>query len=399
MALDKQGRDYLNYRPKYGYSAPLYTARPFKGDTDFPEYIPSKCIEGLTDVLPASILKEIDSLLENLTVIQKRLEQCLQNKKADGITFTQYKHNLEPPEPDYRLINQWEHFQRTSPYGSIQGEIYRYVTDMQNEFTEYRNMLDEQFYGEKSDISIEKKLDEDKLFVDNMIKKDISGTLAPEDIHQIGVMSQLNHYALERTINAEEYADGLAALCTYTLNDWADGGIEAVVTGLAEASLDNVRHFNHINRICFRRNVARAENDRLHAENMNSAAVKSGLNETMFGIANTTVKARQPMLEWALSLDSDDDNGPAAFLTEQIVSQIEFLDSEHSNIMESMFGHNKLDKMSKEDMLNTLRDKKSSRMLVNLTDAMILEREKGTFDLNRFIQKNRLLEPGNMCTG
>ena len=397
MGLDKLGRDYLNYRPVWGYT-PIYLAKPFKGNVDLPEYMPSKCIESLTDVLPSSILNEISSLLENLTVIQKRLEQCLLSQKANGVTFTQYRNELTSPKPDYKLINQWENHQRTSLDGSIQGEVYRYILDMQQEFVEYREALDKQIYGAKSNLPIDKKVDEDKLFVDNMVKKDMSGALAPEYINKIRVKTQLNRYALERTLNAQEYVKGLTGLCTYTLNDRYEGNITAVVQGFSDTSLDNLKYFNHISKVSFKQKAAKAENDRLHAENMLSVSTKAGMNETMFGISNTVIDARQPMLTWAGSLDSDDDNGPETFLLEEILDRLEFLDNEHSNIMESMFGMNRLDAISKQDLLQTMRDKKSSRMLVNLVDAIIIEREKNTFDLNKFIQKHKLLEPGNMCT-
>ena len=396
MGLDKQGRNYLEYRPKFGYKS-IYMAEPFKG-ADLREYNPSKCIELLTSALPSSILNEINSLLENLDVMQKRLSHCLAHQRANGISFTQYRNELSSGKPDYKLINQWENHQRTSLDGSIQGEVYKYVLDMQHEFKDYHDMLNKQIYGAKSSLPIDKRVDEDKQYVDNMVKKDMSGSLSPEDVNQIRVKTQLNHYALERVMNAQDYAKGLVSLCIYTLNDHFEGNIATIVQGLSDASLDYLRYFNHISKVGFKQKVSKAENDRLHAENMLSMSTKAGMNETMFGILNTVMDARQPMLTWASSLDSDDDNGPMTFLIQEVIERLEFLDKEHSNIMESMFGMNRLDVISKQDLLQTMREKKSSRMLVNLVDAMILEREKGTFDINRFIQKNRLLEPGSMCT-
>jgi hypothetical protein len=372
-------------------------AQPFKG-ADLPEYTPSKCIEGLTNVLPSSILNEINSLLEILSVLQKRLELCLSNQKAGGVSFTQYKNELSSPRPDYRLINKWEHHQRSSLSGTIQGEVYRYVIDMQQEFEGFHDSLNKFIYKSKASLPIDKKVDEDKLFVDNMAQKDMRGALEPLDIDIIKVKTQVNHCALRQVLNAQEYVRGLTGLCTYTLNDKYNGNIEPVVRGFADTSLDNLKSFNPLNKIGFNKKAAKSENDRLHAENMLSAPIKAGMNEMMFNISDAVVNARQPLLSWAGSLDSDDDNGPMTPLIEEVIGQLEFLDTEHSYIIESMFGMNRLDAISKQDHLQTMREKKSSRMLVNLVDDMIQERERGVFDINKFISKHKILEPGNMCT-
>jgi len=171
-----------------------------------------------------------------------------------------------------------------------------------------------------------------------------------------------------------------------------------VMREFSGASLDNLKFFNYTGKVRFKKKTALAENDRLHAMNMLAPNAKTGMTKTLFNISNIVTDTRQPLLDWIGSMNSGDDNGPATLLMEEILDGLEFLDKEHSNVTEAVSGINRMDRLSKEDLVQSLKDKKTSRMLVNLVDAIIREREKGTFNMDKFIQRNKLLEPGNMCT-
>lgn len=386
-------RDYLKYRPIYGYKS-LLISKPVKTNTQL--YKPSKCVENVSNILPSKILNEIDGVLININLLQQRLEKCLEDEELKGIKFTQYKNEFKKNKPDYTLINTYEHTARTTLEGNIQTEFYSQLKDISLEMTNYKNDYEMYMYKSKS-IENKKRLDEDKAFIDNITNKDISNSLTAKDINNLNTKSQINYCALQSILNTQTHIKNMSNICYSNLNNKFNGEIRKVISNLNTLNTNTLINLKQINTMQFNNAVQLSENDILHNNRLNSNNIKSGILKTLYKVADMKCEAVD-LVEFSKSINTNNDNDIITDLVDSTIVSINYINDKYDKAVNIAFNQNRLDMIIKTDMYNSLSNKKELRQYINMLSNMITEKVNNTFDIDEFIKKYKLEDKGTLCT-
>ena len=390
---DKESK-YIKYKPNLGF-VPKILSKINPDDI----YVLPPALEAITDILPSSILQELNDLIQDIAVLGERMAKCLQDDVAVGIPFKVYQAAKTSAEPDYEVISLYENHHATNLKGSIQAETYPILLEMGTELTQYKDFFNKQFYDGKADYEhLDVNADKEKAEIEKIVGDDINGKLSPTVYNKMEVNAQLSRYALNRVENAKKYVKDLNEVLCYTTNQYYNGYVRDVVTTLGNAPTETLKDFNSMNEIKFKQSVEMSEQDSIRAARLNTKELKQGMNEVVQTIANMKTNGSDNLLTWIKTLDSNFDQSPVTMIMTDALDRIEFVQEAYDEALLELFKHNRLDQMLKDDQIGTMLEKKKSRQLHTLISEIVLEKENGTFDVDKFLAEKKLELPGTLCT-
>lgn len=392
--INSEDRGILTYRPGLGYEPKILTKVESTSSYKMPP-----ALQALTNVLPSSILDEITGLLGDIDVLAKRMEMCLQDDVADGISFKDYQKEKKSAEPNYDTINKYENYHKSDINGSTQGEVYPMLLDLSDELTGYRDFLNKQFYNGNANYDyIDTIRDKEKAQIEKHVENDINGELGNSDFNKLQVQAQISNYAMTRVDNAKIFIKDLNKVLCSTTNAYYNGNVKSVVKQYATASTSVLGDLNGMNKVRFNETVVKAQQDSRRDSKLNTPEIKQGMNDIAKKIADMKTSGADNVLNWIKNINTEHDTSPVTKIVADALDRIEFVNSEYNKVVTELYKHNELDAMLKQDQIGTLLDKKQARQVFNLISDIITEKDNNTFDLDKFIADKKLEHPGTLCT-
>jgi hypothetical protein len=394
MGINDKEREYLNYKPKMGYIPKILSVVDPQAIYEMPPVI-----KRLTDVLGSDLLDELTGLIGDINVLQRRMEQCLQDSDGGGVSFKDYKKEKRSANPDYSKISAYETYHATNLNGRTQAEVYPLLVDMGDELTEYRDFLNKQLFdGQANYEHIDVVRQKEKNKIDKLIESDMQGKVAKSTFRNLAVKAQMMKYHQNRIENSKKFTKDLNGVLCYTPNTYYNGNVRKVVEQYATADVQVLDHLNSINKVKFNKTVVDSEKDKRRNAKLNSKEIKQGMNNVMQTVANAKTTNSDSIMEWAKTIDTDFDSSPLTQVVADILDKVEFINKEYDKTVMEMYKHNKVDEMVKSDQIQTLTDKKATRQVTNLISDIITEKNNGTFHLDKFLLDRKLENPGTLCT-
>ena len=394
MGINDKEREQLNYRPSIGYKPKVLSIVDPKAI-----YEVSPIISRLTDILGSDLLDELTGLLGDINVLQKRMEQCLQDTDGNGVSFKEYKKEKRSANPDYDKIVAYESYHATNLNGRIQAEVYPILLDMEDELTEYRDFINKQLFNSQADYEYTDTVrQKEKNTIDKLIESDMQGTLDKSTTRKLGVQAQITKYHQNRIENAKKFTKDLNGVLCYSQNVYYNGNVRRVVEQYATADVQVLDSLNSINKVKFNKTVVDSEKDKRRNAKLNSKESKHGMNTLIQTIADAKTTNNDVILEWAKTIDTDFDSSPLTQIVADVLDKVEFVNAEYDKSIMEMYKHNKVDEMVKADQIQTLTNKKATRQVTNLISDIITEKNSGTFNLDKFLLDRKLENPGTLCT-
>lgn len=394
MGINDKEREQLNYRPSIGYRPKILSIIDPKAMYEMPPII-----SRLTEVLGSDLLDDLTGLLGDINVLQKRMEQCLQDTDGNGVSFKEYKKEKRSANPDYDKIVAYESYHSTNLNGRTQAEVYPILIDMENELTEYREFINKQLFDGQADYEHTDTIrQKEKNKIDKFIESDIQGKLDKSTTRKLGVQAQITKYHQNRVENAKKFTKELNGVLCYSPNVYYNGNVRRVIEQYATADVQILDSLNSINKVKFNKTVVDSEKDKRRNIKLNSKESKQGMNTLMQNIANAKTINNDVILEWAKTIDTDFDSSPLTQIVADILDKVEFVNAEYDKSIMEMYKHNKVDEMVKADQIQTLTNKKATRQVTNLISDIVTEKNSGTFNLDKFLLDRKLENPGTLCT-
>lgn len=394
MPINDKERERLKYRPQIGYKPKILSVVNPQSIYEIPPII-----QRLTEVLASDLLDELTGLLGDINVLQRRMEQCLQDTECGGTTFKEYKKEKRSANPNYDKITAYENYNASNLKGKIQAEVYPILIDMEDELTEYRDFINQQFFeGQANYEHTDTVRQKEKNKIDKTIELDMQGKLDVKIQKNLSVQAQMTKYAQNRIENSKNFVKDLNGVLCYSTNTYYNGSIREVVGQYASADVKVLDNLNSINKVKFNKTVVDSEKDKRRNTKLNSKEIKKGMNTVMQTIANAKTNNSDTILEWAKTVDTDFDSSPLTQVVADILDKVEFINSEYDKSILELYKHNKVDEMVKADQIQTLIDKKATRQVTNLISDIINEKNNGTFELDKFLLDRKLENPGTLCT-
>lgn len=392
--INEQDRDIINYKPNLGFKPKILTMVEPTSSYTLPP-----AIQALTDVLPSSILDEIGGLLGDIDVLAKRMEMCLQDDVANGISFKDYQKEKKSANPNNDIINSYENYHKSDINGSTQGEVYPILLDMNKELSDYRDFLNNQFYNGNANYDyIDTVKEKEKAQIEKHIENDIGGTLSNSDFNKLQVQAQISNYAMERVNNAKNFIKDINKVLCSTANTYYNGSVKSVVQQFASADTSVLGDLNSMNKVRFNETVVKSQQDNRRDSKLNTPEIKQGMNEVVQKIATIKTSGIDNVVNWIKDIDTDYDQSPLTKVVSDALDRVEFVNSEYNKAVTELYKHNELDSMCKKDQINSLLEKKQARQIYNLISDIITEKDNNTFDLDKFIADKKLEHPGTLCT-
>ena len=392
--INSEDRGILTYRPGLGYKPKILTKVESTSSYEMPP-----ALQAITNVLPSSILDEITGLLGDIDVLAKRMEMCLQDDVADGISFKDYQKEKKSAEPNYDTINKYENYHKSDINGSTQGEVYPMLLDLSDELAGYRDFLNKQFYNGNANYDyIDTIRDKEKAQIEKHVENDINGELGNSDFNKLQVQAQISNYAMTRVDNAKIFIKDLNKVLCSTTNAYYNGNVKSVVKQYATASTSVLGDLNGMNKVRFNETVVKAQQDSRRDSKLNTPEIKQGMNDIAKKIADMKTSGADNVLNWIKNINTEHDTSPVTKIVADALDRIEFVNSEYNKVVTELYKHNELDAMLKQDQIGTLLDKKQARQVFNLISDIITEKDNNTFDLDKFIADKKLEHPGTLCT-
>lgn len=387
-------REYINYRPQLGF-----TPKILSKVSPTTAYQLPPAIDKLTEVLPSSILDEVGKLIDDISILQKRLENCMKDTIVEGISFEEYKKEKRGANPDFDVIDKFEIHQKEKIHGTTQGEVYPMLIELEDELTEYRDFLNKQFYNGNANYEhLETVREKEKNKIEKSIEKDTLGQLNEYEYKKMEVDVQLSRYALNRIENNKKFVKGLNKVLCSSVQTYYNGHIRDIVREFSNAPINVLEQLNGMNKISFKGAVIKSRQDSRRDSKLNTKEIKKSINTTMNQIAMIKTENSNNVLSWIDSMDTDFDQSPTTMIIEDALDKIEFVEKEYDKSIKELYKHNELDRVLKEDQLSTLLEKKQSRQIFNLISDIVKEKKNNTFEIDKFISDRKLEHPGTLCT-
>jgi len=381
-------RTTLEYRPVLGHRpAVSYLAKSLSEDPKATELVDCMSIKA-TDLL--------GTCLDTKTAAEKivsGLEACL-NDVAGPVSLKDYL--LARESGNREVTDQFEDYHRNDIGGSLQAEVYPVLLDLLGDIDECASHAQNAFFGGPVDTSkLEQLGEEEGKRYDKLAGQAAAG----------GELDKLSlSYEAKLKYQLKDKIEGIQGFLTQIVNVMTTApkdtlkDVRNVVTDLARApgELGNIKTLNSVN---WRREATLGQKTHNRAKNFDSSGMAKMLNVSVLRLKETRLEKVRPLVNWIKGLDP---KSPTNILAGQIVSGMEDVDEAVDSTVLDMAKLNKSDAQTREDLVTSLKKKKTVRQIHQIVDGMQKYFNFENADLNkeveRFIANTGLDKDGDLCS-
>lgn len=393
IGINKKERDYIKYRPSLVYKKEILS---LVEKTE--AYTPDDSITNLLKTKPSGLLAEIDEASDIVEMMQERLEKCLEDTIVNDMTIKDYVSNATDDDGDKECIRVFDTSNALAINGTSQAECLPLLFDTKKELKSLSCFLNKYFYNNEANIEhLEHAEEKDEARITNLLNKDMANKLSESErtkLEKENFILEICHRRLNNCKNLTKQINEL--LCT-TTNTLYNDCIDDVVCKYGEANIDVLESINDINKISFRKVAALCEEDKQRNKKLNSPSIKEDIQGLFVRIGELKAKSDK-ILEWATSIDTDYDQNNYTQIVTDAFDQVELIQAEFEKVALEVFKQIRLDEIVKNDIVDTLKEKKALRQKIALISSIIEEKKNGTFDSEELIKNLGLRNPGTMCS-
>ena len=393
IGINSEERAYLKYKPSLEYKAKIQSIV-----TEDAGYVPSSVVENLLNKKPSGLLGEISDALDINKMMQERIAKCLEDTNVNGITVEDYLKNAKDKNGDKELVRKFDKDNAMAINGTTQAECLPLLLEMEDELNFLSGNINKHFYNNEANLDhLEVAEEKDNARLDILVEKDKANAFDRTSMDAIGfdnVILEVTSRRLDNCKNLSKQLNGL--LCT-TVNTYYNGNVDDVVQKYGEAQISTLVSINDVNKISFRGTAKLAQEDTLRSSKLNSVGIKNNLQD-MFARVGELKQQSNEILNWALSIDTDYDQNQYTQIVSDAFDQVEFINQEYEKATLEIFKQIKLDEIVKNDIVDTMQQKRFARQKIALLSDIIKEKESDTFDPQEFVDSRGLRNPGTMCS-
>ena len=392
--IDNKDLDFIHYRPDISYKPKILSIV----DAD-KLYVPIPNIKRLLDTTPSSVLGNVLDTKEMASMMMQRLDKCLEDFSVEGISFPEYSKNLKSENPDYEILRKFEDNNKSSEHGSVQAEMYPSIYKIENEMTELFNILNNSVYdGHVNPNNLKFAEDNDHAYIEDIVEKDFNNDIKSKETCEIESMSVITEIVNRCSANSNIFLKGLNGSFSGTINAYYGGGITSVLNELFATDDNTLQALKDTSRLSFKKTILTMQNDTIRDQRLNRSGMKKNSIQNFLNISRIRDEEINDLKELAFSIDTDYDRSPITKFVEDTLDDIEYIEDQYNLSIVECMKQIKLDELIKEDIINSLNNKKSARQRLNLISNVITEKKNDSYSIDMFINKNKLLEAGTICS-